>query len=155
MTPWLRGLVLLFPLLAAHVAAEDGTSERDGVKWRCWYDQDVHIICLIDNISDVQMMENLPTPIPSIAQEMRRDYGPGRKFFVHIPLHTHPGDVGFTAELARTTMCGSRADCTVDFSMEPPSDDEVDAMFGQGLPVTEPNRKPDGPPLSNTASPSN
>lgn len=144
------GFIALFvlSLLAAQAIAEGSSASRGKVKWRCWYDQDVHITCLIDSISDAGAIAELPVPIPEIAEEMRRDYGPGQKFFVHIPLHTQPGDAEFTALLARNTVCGSHSACSVDFSMKPPSDDDIDAMLGQSLPVAEPGlKKPDDRPL--------
>lgn len=132
MSPWLRLSVLLAACGAA--AADDSPSQPGSVQWRCWYDQDVHITCLIDTISHAGLMESLPSPIPSIAQEMRRDYGPGRKFFIHIPLHTRPRDEELVALLARSSVCGSGPECSVEFSMDPPTDDELDALLERELP---------------------
>lgn len=151
MAPWLRLPVwLFFSPLAFQVAADDRHSSPGSAKWRCWYDNESHIICLIDSVNDPATFDTLPTPIPSIAREMRRDYGPRRKFFVHIPLHTKAADVEFTALLARSSVCGSNPGCSVDFSMKPPSEEEIAALLGQGLPVAD----TDDRPPSDTASPS-
>lgn len=139
MNPW-----RLLPALLACVLATDGIADTEEigpsseqVTWRCWYDLDVHITCVIDTISQIGMFERMPNPIPSIAEEMRRDYGPKRKFFIHIPLHTEPDDPEFTALLARSSVCGSLDGCVVDFSMQPPSAEEIDALLMRGLPAAE------------------
>lgn len=138
MSRWLRFSAIFSAVLASHGAtAAAGRETTTGVKWRCWYDQDVHITCLIDSLSHAAMIETLPAPIPAIAEEIRRDHGPGRKFFIHIPLHTRPRDADLTAQLAKASVCGSGPDCSVDFTMQPPSDDEMAGLLGRPLPVAD------------------
>lgn len=139
MSRWLRFPAIFSALLAAHGAAAAAglDSATASVKWRCWYDQEVHITCLIDTLSHAAMIETLPAPIPAIAEEVRRDHGPGRKFYIHIPLHTRPRNAELTAQLAKTSVCGSGPECSVDFSMQPPSDDEMASLLGRELPEAE------------------
>jgi hypothetical protein len=139
MSRWLTFPAIFSALLAGSgaAAAAGPDSAAAGVKWRCWYDQEVHITCLIDTLSDAAMIATLPAPIPAIAEEIRREHGPGRKFYIHIPLHTRPRNTDLTAQLARTSVCGAGPECSVEFSMQPPSEDEMHGLLARELPVAD------------------
>lgn len=112
----------------------------DNLHWRCWYDQQVHITCLVDEVPDTARAGAevpLPANIPGIVKLLRKDPGAFRNRIVHVPLHTQPYDMEFTATLARATVCGSRSDCTVNFTSQLPPAEEVIALLNKHVPYLE------------------
>lgn len=114
---------------AGTVAAAEGLPPSSGLHWRCWYDERVHIVCLIDTMAEVQPLDSLPYHLPAIVQQLRNNPEAFRNVFVRIPLFSPPFQAEFTAQLARATVCGTRHDCTVDFTMRPPSAEEVQVLL--------------------------
>jgi len=135
MKPWFR--VFLFALLLflanGMAVAEDVQGAAQTLHWRCWYDQRVHVTCLVDTIPDAGNLpaQLLPSNLPDIVKVLRSDPGTFRHRFVHIPLYTQPNDMAFTALLARMSVCGSRPDCTVNYSHTPPPISEIAALLGK------------------------
>lgn len=134
MISWLRLLLVL--LAFAPLAAQ----ADNGLQWRCWYNQQVHITCLLENLAgdgklspDVQLPRNLPP----IVKQMRDDPAAFRNRFVQIPLHSIPYEMEFTAMLAKATVCGSRRDCAVTFTPIPPPPSEILALLNRNQPGTE------------------
>lgn len=121
-------LVALIPL----AAFADG-----GLQWRCWYDQQVHIACLIENLPNDQgpaALPALPQNLPAIVKQMRQDPGAFRNRFIQIPLHSEPYDMEFTAVLAKATVCGSRRDCSVNFTQTQPPASVIAALLDKEFP---------------------
>lgn len=131
MISWLRLIVALLGLIPA-AAFADGN-----LHWRCWYDQQVYITCLVDNVpgnNDGASQAALPANLPGIVRQMRQDPGAFRNRFVQIPLHSIPYEMEFTAQLARATVCGSRRDCTVNFTATLPAAAEIAALLNKHQP---------------------
>lgn len=124
--------------LAGAAAAADNASGN--LHWRCWYDQQVHITCLVDTLPAAgnPSSEALPANLPNIVRTMRTNPASLRSKIVHIPLLSEPMDMEFTAILAKSTVCGSRRDCSVNFSSRLPPAEEVIALLGKHLPDRDP-----------------
>ncbi|HZX32740.1 MAG TPA: hypothetical protein VFF03_15425 [Rhodocyclaceae bacterium] len=132
----MRTLRYLLPLLALQ-AAVVGSATAVGnpaspsiMHWRCWYDGRVEIVCLLDKLSDFQLKEEPSSRLPPIVQELRRNPEQFQNTPLHIPLFSPPIQADFPAQLARSAVCGSRLDCTVDFTMRPPSPREISDLLG-------------------------
>lgn len=132
MKSWLRLFLAFGGLLPMFAQA------ADHLHWRCWYDQDVHVTCLLDTLPESNAAAQntaLPTNLPAIVKLLRQDPGAFRNRAVHIPLHTQPYEAEFTAALARATVCGSRRDCTVNFTLATPPAQEIVALIHKHLPT--------------------
>jgi len=126
----------LYALLAVLAFLPLSALAGDTLQWRCWYNQQVHITCLIDEVPEtapVMGALNLPDNLPPIVARLRRDPASFRNQAVHIPLHTQPYDMAFTALLARSAVCGSRPDCAVNFTTRSPSTEELTALLTKHL----------------------
>lgn len=136
METWFR---LFFCALLASFANPAAAGEN--LHWRCWYDQQIHLTCLIDTLpaDKAVALPSLPSNLPPIVKSMRHDPGSLRNRFVHIPLHTQPEDMEFTALLAKATVCGSRRDCTVKFTDKLPPAEEIIALLNKHLPADNHN----------------
>jgi hypothetical protein len=123
-------LLALLPVISAGAAA-DGSASPDLLVWRCWYDQQVHITCLIDSLpsAGTRTAAGLPSNLPAVVRQLRNHPEAFRNQFVHIPLHTQAEDMGSTGRLAQAAVCGSLPDCRVDFSPAPPSLLEIDELL--------------------------
>lgn len=135
MFSWLRFFIALVVVLPVSAFADDS------LNWRCWYDQQVHITCLIDNVPTdnagaAQLA--LPENLPAIVKQMRNDPAAFRNRVVQIPLHSEPLDMEFTALLAKSAVCGSRRDCTVHFTATPATTTEIVALLRKHQPATQP-----------------
>lgn len=132
MVSWLRLFLAAFGFLPLIAVA------GDSLHWRCWYDQQAHITCIVDSIPEHNAQAAqlpLPSNLPPIVRTMRQDPGALRNRLIHIPLHTVPyEDMEFTALLARATVCGSHRDCTVNFTATLPPAEEVVALLNRNLP---------------------
>lgn len=128
-------LVLIVLQLAAFsgFCAGNGGVPSATLHWRCWYDQRVEILCLIDTLAQAKPMDNLSPRLPLVVRELRSNPEAFRNVVLHIPLFSPPFHSDFTAQLARATVCGSRPDCTVDFTMVPPSTTEIDALLRKNI----------------------
>jgi hypothetical protein len=123
--------------LAGAAAAADGIkTSSDKLHWRCWYDQQTHITCLVDTVpqGDSASAQGLPANLPHVVRVMRTKPGALRNRIIHIPLHTEPYDMEFTAILAKATVCGSRRDCSVNFTDKLPPAEEIVAILNRNLP---------------------
>ena len=111
----------------------------DNLQWRCWYDQQIHITCLLDEAPEAApaMAPALPSNIPAMVAALRKDPGAFRNRLVHVPLHTQPLDMEFTALLARSAVCGSRSDCSVNFTAQLPPTEEIVALLNKNLPYLQ------------------
>jgi hypothetical protein len=126
----------LLPLLALQAAVVGGATAAgipvspSVMHWRCWYDGRVEIVCLLDKLSNFQIKETPSSRLPPIVQELRRNPEQFQDTPLHIPLFSQPIQADFPTQLARSTVCGSRLDCTVDFTMQPPSPREISDLLG-------------------------
>lgn len=126
----------LCTLLAALALLPLTAMAGETLQWRCWYNQQVHITCLLDETPEAAPTMggmNLPANLPPIVAQLRRDPGSFRNLAVHIPLHTQPYDMAFTAMLARSSVCGTRPDCSVNFTARAPSDAELTSILAKHL----------------------
>lgn len=118
--------------LAGAVRAESsGQSPEHELHWRCWYDRQAGISCVVDAVppSGSPSLPALPPDLPAVVRAMRAKPGSLRGRIVYIPLLTEPYDMAFTATLARAVVCGSRHDCVVDFNPRPPRAEELVALL--------------------------
>lgn len=123
-------------LLAALALLPLTAQAGETLQWRCWYNQQVHITCLVDETPDAAPTMgalSLPENLPPIVAQLRRDPSSFRNQAVHIPLHTQPYDMAFTAMLARSTVCGTRRDCSVNFSAKAPTNEELTSILAKHL----------------------
>lgn len=128
MSYYLRALLTFLALISFSALAEAN------LQWRCWYDQQVHIACLLDEIPQEGapfQAVSLPGNIPPIVARLRNDPATFRSQLVRIPLHTQPYDMAFTATLARASVCGSRRDCSVHFTAREPSRLEIETLLAK------------------------
>lgn len=126
-------------------AADTGSlnSTHETLRWRCWYDQSVHISCLIEEQIKVTPQDTANhaayTPVkdlPPVVRALRTNPGAFRQLIVSIPLHTPPLDMEFTAQLARAGVCGGRPGCTVRFSPKAPAAAEIAAILDRQMDET-------------------
>ena len=130
----LLAVFCVFPLVAA---------AADTLHWRCWHDQEVHITCIVDSVPDHDGPAaelGLPSNLPPIITTLRQNPGALRNRVLHIPLHTVPYDMEFTALLAKATVCGTRPECTVNFTAAPAPAEEIVALLNKNLPFLRPGR---------------
>lgn len=135
----MRIRLFFFVILAslANLAAAEGNGN---LHWRCWYDQQVHITCVIDTVSEADSATQLflPNNLPALVRTMRTAPQALRGSIIHIPLLGYADDMDFTAALAQATVCGSRRDCTVHFTASLPPAEEVVALLNKHLPGRAP-----------------
>lgn len=128
---WSRYFLAAFCLIPLAVSA------AEPLQWRCWYDQKIHIACLVDTVPDRAYPSSevaLPSNLPPIVLELRENPGAFHNRILHVPLHSMPLDMEFTATLAKAAMCGSRKDCTVKFTAWVPPTSEIAALMNKPTP---------------------
>jgi len=136
----MRFRLFIFAVLASLAniagAADGAQTVSDTLHWRCWYDQQVHITCLVDTVSqaDNADLPALPGNLPPIVRAMRTNPSALRNKIIHIPLLSEPVDMEFTALLAKSAVCGTRRDCSVNFTEKLPPAEEVVALLNKHLP---------------------
>lgn len=121
-------LIFMLSILALNTPLAQATSTPP-VSWRCW-PADSNIECLLATAVLVDAASIAPDPtssidLPGAVMALRTDPEAFRGELIVIPMHTPPVDMQFAAELAAASMCGSRVDCTVDFTSMPPDIDEI------------------------------
>src|SRR5690348_15028506 len=128
---WLPRLLLAFPFSVA--AADEAATPTGGLHWRCWYDQQAHITCLVDAIPETTpAMVPLSSNVPAVVRTLRLSPGELRGKIVHIPLHTSvPFDMGLASQLARASVCGARPDCSVLFTDRLPPATEIVSLLNR------------------------
>lgn len=106
---------------------------RKSVHWRCWYNQEVHIHCLLDEApATAQAPQNLISgKLPAIAREIYAKPESFRNALVSVPLLAPPMDMQLVAVLADAVVCGARQDCSVKFTEELPTRTEVHTILGK------------------------
>lgn len=130
--------------IATANAADTGSLNPAGetLRWRCWYDQSVHISCLIEeqlaaSRSGAKQAAYVPGKnLPPIVRTLRTSPEAFRQQIVSIPLHTPPIDMEFTAQLARACVCGGRPGCSVSFSGKAPPASEIAAILDRRMDET-------------------
>lgn len=107
--------------LNAHADSDD--SSGDGARWACWYaSQLLNIQCLLIHAPTVgnverasQVASKIDRRLPELVKTIwgSPELLAGR--YVSIPLMTIPFEMEFVGVLAKSVMCGARAECTVLF----------------------------------------
>jgi hypothetical protein len=105
--------------LAAALLAFSGIAAAQtvtGTIWTCWYNGDTTVRCVLAESGSVDASTaNNVTNMPQIARALR--YSPeqfaGKQ--VAVPTYSPPTDWDNVKVLAESAVCGSRADCTVNF----------------------------------------
>ncbi|MBI2305876.1 MAG: hypothetical protein HYU78_01105 [Rhodocyclales bacterium] len=110
---------------AAPAIAADPSGERQNLHWRCWYDQQAHIHCLLDSDPAPAATGKPVSHLPKIVQSLRSKPSSFKAVLIRIPMYTDPYDVQFPRLLAEATMCGGRADCSVQYTQQVPAHDEI------------------------------
>lgn len=110
---------------AAPASAADPAGERQNLHWRCWYDQQVHIHCLLDSAPAPAANGKPVGHLPKIVQSLRSKPSSFKAVLIRIPMYTDPYDVHFPRLLAEATMCGDRADCSVQYTQQVPGHEEI------------------------------
>jgi len=137
----MRFRLFFFAILASLANLATGAEDSSGnLHWRCWYDQQTHITCLLDTLPQAgnPSEQAFPANLPPIVKAMRANPGSLRSKIIHIPLHTQPYDMEFTAILAKSAVCGSRRDCSVNFTDRLPPAGEIIALLNKHLPDPDP-----------------
>jgi hypothetical protein len=114
-----RSWILLPTLAGGSALAQEGAADQ--LAWRCWYDQQTHVTCVLRSAPTRPAAVALPTGLPGVVKELRNRPEAFRNRFVHIPLISSAVDMRFATELARAIMCGSHPACDVSFEAVPPS----------------------------------
>jgi hypothetical protein len=123
------GMVGLAMLGGAQAWAADDEASRDGVVWRCWWDQGSHVSCTVEQVPQVWSVESPAALLPGIAGMVRARPQAFSNRLVHIPLHTpHPFQTDGMSTLAQAVMCGARRDCRVRFSADLPQAAELERL---------------------------
>lgn len=112
-------------LATAPARAADPAADRQNLHWRCWYDQQVHIHCLLDSDPAPTAAGKTTAQLPRIVQELRSKPSSFKAVLIRIPMYTDPYDVHFPRLLAEATMCGGRADCSVQYTQQVPEHGEI------------------------------
>lgn len=126
---------LLLPILlivGSTVVQGRPHSANAETRWTCHAGRDMAITCeLIATPTATPAIERTPDAfdtglatastdaragrLPAILQTLRERPGDLAGLQVKIPVHTDPTDMVLVHELAQAVMCGSRADCRVEF----------------------------------------
>jgi hypothetical protein len=116
------------PALAGELDAADfPVAEKQNLHWRCWYDQQIHIHCLLDT----EIADSKPAGyeaainLPKVVRELRSNPSRFRAVLVRIPMFTDPLEHGFARDLAQASMCGGRGNCSVHYSGSVPHHEEI------------------------------
>ena len=114
-------------------AADAG--ERKALHWRCWYNQQAHIHCLLDSSAAEQAAGGLPAAgnLPRIVGELRSRPSSFKSVLVRIPTYSEPIDAAFAGTLAQAIMCGSRSDCSVRYTAQVPHHQEIAVILHRHL----------------------
>src|SRR5581483_1694593 len=103
-------------------------ASADELRWRCWYDAspDPQVACrLIEtrapDATPVALAVSVDRLAPMVQTIRTAPETLGGERIV-IPLYSPPIETHWVTRLARAVMCGSRADCAVDFSSGPADD---------------------------------
>lgn len=109
--------------------------EHKALHWRCWYNQQAHIHCLLDSAAAEQSAGGQPTAtnLPRIVGEMRQRPSSFKSVLVRIPTYSEPIDASFASTLAQAIMCGSRADCSVRYTSRIPHHQEIAVILHRHL----------------------
>ncbi len=117
-----------FVALSLALAAAAANAAPDELLWRCAYDAapGPRVACRLVHWPEVDPQAYWPKTIdddrtPMLARIRKAPETLADERIV-IPLYTPPVDMPFVAQLARAVMCGSRADCAVEFSSSPTED---------------------------------
>lgn len=111
------------PALATEVPPP--AAERQSLHWRCWYDQQVHIHCLLDSDPTAAATGKPVGHLPRIVQELRSKPSSFKAVLIRIPMYTDPYDADFPRQLAEATMCGGRTDCSVRYTQQVAGHQEI------------------------------
>lgn len=114
-----------FLFTSAPALAADSSDQRQNLHWRCWYDQQVNIHCLLDSDPAPSANGKAATSLPKIVQSLRNKPSSFKRVLIRIPMHTTPYDIHFPRLLAEATMCGGRADCSVQYTQQIPGHEEI------------------------------
>lgn len=119
--------------VAGEAPADAG--ERKALHWRCWYNQQAHIHCLLDASAAEQSAGGPPAAghLPRIVGELRSRPSAFKSVLVRIPTYSEPLDAGFAGMLAQAIMCGSRSDCSVRYTAQVPHHQEIAAILHRHL----------------------
>lgn len=131
--------VLAFLMVAgvAHASQpvlSTGSADKQKLHWRCWYDQQVHIRCLLDTeVIDKQQQPATKTgqasALPKIIVDLRNNPSQFRAVLVRIPMYSDPIEDSFARELAVASMCGTRQDCSVHYTSQVPHHEEISQLL--------------------------
>ena len=117
-----------FVALGLALAAAAVDAAPDELRWRCAYDAApgprvacrlVHWPAVDPQAYSPKTIDDERTPILTRIRKAPETLADER---IVIPLYAPPVDMPFVARLATAVMCGSRADCAVDFYSTPADD---------------------------------
>jgi hypothetical protein len=123
-----RSIAALVVSLQALAAAPGWAQTGDELRWRCAYDTvpGPGVACRLAQWpapdSQAASLPDALDRLPPIMKRIRSAPETLADERIVIPLYAPPVDMRFVARLARAVMCGSRADCAVEFSSEPVED---------------------------------
>ncbi len=127
---WLLLPILL--ILGSTVVQGRTNSVNDETRWNCHVGRDNAIACelrampaattgierapdALDTGLAIGSTDARAGKLPAIVQTLRVQPQDLAGLQVKIPLHTEPTDMVLVRELAQAVICGSRADCRVEF----------------------------------------
>jgi len=107
--------------------AEVGNPSPGGTRWACWYSPaQLSVQCLLTRppTSDhaqraTEVTRRIDHRLPAVVRTI---WGSPEQLigaYVSIPLMNVPFEMGFVGTLAKSVMCGVRADCSVHFDHNP------------------------------------
>jgi hypothetical protein len=98
-----------------------------GPRWACWYEAgDLTIQCLLSRTPksglEARALDADRTTdrrLPELVRTLRGSPEQLATNRISIPLWNTPSEMDFARELAQSVMCGMRADCSVNFDVNP------------------------------------
>jgi hypothetical protein len=106
---------LALSALAGAAAAAEPSPE--GTVWRCWYNGDTRIQCLLKSAAETGAASPyVQARLPAVVKQLwvAPETLAGRRVF--IPLFGEPDDWNRVRLLAESVMCGASAGCAVEFN---------------------------------------
>jgi hypothetical protein len=118
-TAFLRNALAVATLGFALTHSAQAQDAQPDTVWRCWYNQDSRIQCVLVSATpgtpaDPRYADN--PKLPQAIKQLWTNAASAAGSRVFIPLFTEPEDWDRVRLLAESVMCGANRSCVVDFS---------------------------------------
>lgn len=122
-----RSTLILLALAVPVSSFAEAENSAAGPRWACWYEAgNLTIQCLLSRTPKsgleeraVEVDRTTDSRLPELVRTLRGSPEQLAANQISIPLWSNPSEMDFARELAQSVMCGVRADCSVNFDVNP------------------------------------